>query len=111
MKIQRRAPTTGPLAGSISRTTFEAAVNSGRLTTSFPQLQKHVLAKTVLLTEKKKPKSGVRCFVCGEKTKSYCSRCRIGPTNTPVPLCYFDCVKVNVVNGKRHIKNVLAYVF
>ena len=45
MKSQRRTPTTGPLAGSISRTTFEAAVNSGRLTTSIPQLQKHILAK------------------------------------------------------------------
>ena len=52
MKSSRRTPTTGPLAGSISCIIFEAAINSGRLVTSIPQLQKHILAKTVLLTQK-----------------------------------------------------------
>ena len=111
MKIQRRAPTTGPLAGSISRTTFEAAVNSGRLTSSFPQLQKHVLAKTVLLTEKKKPKSGVRCFVCGEKTKAIVLIVVLDPPASPCLFVISIVSRSMLSTEKRHMKNVLAYVF
>ena len=38
-RLSRRITTPGPLTGSISRTSFEAAVNSGRLVKSIPQMQ------------------------------------------------------------------------
>ena len=84
MKLSRRIPSTGPLAGSISRTSFEVAVNSGRLVKSIPQIQKHILAKYILITKKNNRKGEVCCFVCSEKTTKHCSCCTIGPKDTPV---------------------------
>ena len=100
IRLGKRITTPGTLAGSISRTSFETTVNSGRLVQSFPQIQQHILAKTTQFTKSNKRKAAVGCFVCGEKTPNYCSLCTIGPKDTSVPLCYFDCVKAVVVNGK-----------
>lgn len=59
MRRNRRTLITGPLAGSISPTSFETTVNSERIATLIPQLKKHILAKTVLISKNNKKKCPV----------------------------------------------------
>ena len=98
--MSKRITTPGQLTGSISRTSFEDAVDSGHLATSLSQMQQHILAKTTQVSKNNKRKQAVGCFVCGETTPKYCSLCTYGRNDSPVPLCYFDCVKASVINGK-----------